>query len=55
MVCLRLTVGWGEASCAPAANSMIGDLVFRPKARPALSLFMLGLPTANALAFVLAA
>ena len=40
----RLGVGVGEASCAPAANSLIGDL-FPPAQRArALSIFMLGLP-----------
>jgi MFS family permease len=40
----RLGVGVGEASCAPAANSLIGDL-FPPRKRAvALSIFMLGLP-----------
>jgi MFS family permease len=40
----RLGVGVGEASCAPAANSLIGDL-FPPHQRArALSIFMLGLP-----------
>jgi MFS family permease len=40
----RLGVGIGEASCAPAANSLIGDL-FPPHQRArALSIFMLGLP-----------
>jgi len=40
----RLGVGVGEASCAPAANSLIGDL-YPPKKRSlALSVFMLGLP-----------
>jgi MFS family permease len=40
----RLGVGVGEASCAPAGNSLIGD--FFPTARRsfALSVFMLGLP-----------
>ncbi|HEV3138501.1 MAG TPA: MFS transporter [Pirellulales bacterium] len=52
MACLRLSVGVGEASCAPAANSMIGDL-FPAKTRArALSLFMLGLPIGNALAYI---
>jgi MFS family permease len=37
-------VGVGEASCAPAANSLIGDFyVARVRAR-AISVFMLGLP-----------
>jgi len=40
----RLGVGIGEAACAPAANSLIGDL-FPPQQRArALSIFMLGLP-----------
>jgi MFS family permease len=40
----RLGVGIGEAACAPAANSLIGDL-FPPNQRArALSVFMLGLP-----------
>ncbi|MEP7270786.1 MAG: MFS transporter [Acidobacteriota bacterium] len=40
----RLGVGVGEASCAPAANSLIGDL-FPPHRRArAISVFMLGLP-----------
>jgi MFS family permease len=48
---VRLGVGVGEATCAPAANSLIGDLF--PKARRAwaLSVFMLGLPIGNALAY----
>src|SRR5687767_8620745 len=41
---LRLGVGVGEASCAPAATSLIGDL-FPPERRGrALAVFMLGLP-----------
>jgi len=41
---MRLGVGVGEASCAPAANSLIGDL-FPPHRRArAISFFMLGLP-----------
>jgi MFS family permease len=48
---LRLGVGVGEASCAPAATSLIGDL-FPAKARAkALSIFMLGLPVGVALSF----
>lgn len=48
MAFLRLTVGVGEATCAPAANSLIGDL-FPPATRArAMSLFMLGLPLGNA-------
>lgn len=40
----RLGVGIGEASCAPAANSMIGDLFPARRRALALSLFMMGLP-----------
>jgi MFS family permease len=49
----RLGVGVGEASCAPAANSLIGDL-YGPKQRSrALSLFMLGLPVGMFLSFLI--
>src|SRR5213075_82404 len=40
----RLGVGVGEASCAPAATSLIGDLFPAAKRGKALSIFMLGLP-----------
>lgn len=44
MFVLRLGVGIGEATCAPAASSLIGDL-FPPTSRArAMSFFMLGLP-----------
>lgn len=47
----RLGVGVGEASCAPAASSLIGDL-FPAKGRGrAMSVFMLGLPVGVALSF----
>lgn len=53
MVVLRLSVGVGEASCAPAANSLIGDLFpARTRAR-AMSIFMLGLPLGNAAALAI--
>ncbi|HLJ96125.1 MAG TPA: MFS transporter [Gemmataceae bacterium] len=49
---MRLGVGVGEASCAPAANSLIGDL-FPPQRRAwALSVFMFGLPLGLGLSFV---
>lgn len=41
---LRLGVGVGEASCAPASSSLIGDLFPPSKRARALSVFMLGLP-----------
>jgi MFS family permease len=40
----RLGVGVGEATCAPAANSLIGDLYPAGQRARALSLFTLGLP-----------
>jgi MFS family permease len=53
MVALRLSVGVGEATCAPAANSLIGDLFpARTRAR-AMSIFMLGLPLGNAAALLI--
>jgi MFS family permease len=48
MVVLRLTVGIGEASCAPASNSLIGDLFPAATRARAMSIFMLGLPLGNA-------
>ncbi len=48
---LRLGVGVGEASCAPAATSLIGDLFPPDKRARALSIFMLGLPVGLALSF----
>lgn len=43
----RLGVGIGEASCAPASSSLIGDLFPAEKRARAFSLFMLGLPLGN--------
>ena len=40
----RLGVGVGEAGCAPAANSLIGDMFPPNKRARAISVFMLGLP-----------
>jgi MFS family permease len=49
----RVGVGVGEASCSPAANSLIGDL-FPPVQRArAISIFMLGLPIGIFLCFLL--
>ena len=47
----RLGVGGGEASCAPAATSLIGDLFPASRRARALSIFMLGLPVGIALSF----
>src|SRR5437870_6930399 len=44
LLVLRLGVGIGEASCAPAATSLIGDLVPAERRARALAVFMLGLP-----------
>jgi predicted MFS family arabinose efflux permease len=41
---LRLGVGVGEAACAPAATSLIGDLFPAERRGRALAIFMLGLP-----------
>ena len=41
---VRLGVGVGEASCAPAAISLIGDLYRTQHRARATSIFMLGLP-----------
>ncbi len=48
---LRLGVGVGEASCAPSATSLIGDLFPANWRARAMSLFMLGLPIGAALSF----
>jgi MFS family permease len=47
----RLGVGVGEASCAPAATSLIGDLFHATRRAKAISIFMLGLPVGVALSF----
>ncbi|MGA2779716.1 MAG: MFS transporter [Steroidobacteraceae bacterium] len=50
----RIGVGIGEATCAPAAQSLIGDL-FAPHQRArAMGVFMLGLPAGIFLAYLCA-
>jgi MFS family permease len=49
MFAFRLGVGVGEAACAPAANSLLGDLFPRERRARALAVFMLGLPLGLAL------
>ncbi len=50
---LRLGIGIGEAACAPACISMIGDQ-FRPSERArALSVYMFGLPLGIALSYLI--
>jgi predicted MFS family arabinose efflux permease len=48
---LRLGVGVGEASCAPAATSLIGDLFPAERRARALSIFMMGLPVGIAASY----
>ncbi len=49
----RLGVGVGEAGCAPAANSLIGDLFPAERRARAISVFMLGLPLGLAASYLL--
>jgi MFS family permease len=49
MFALRLGVGIGEATCAPTANSLLGDLFPRERRARALATFMIGLPLGLAL------
>ncbi len=50
---MRLGVGVGEATCAPAASSLIGDLFPSERRGKAMSIFMLGLPVGLALSFAI--
>jgi len=50
---MRLGVGVGEAVCAPAATSLIGDLYPPARRSRAMSMFMMGLPIGIALSFFL--
>jgi MFS family permease len=47
----RVGVGVGEAACAPAATSWLGDLFPPAKRSRVLALFMLGIPVGGALGF----
>jgi MFS family permease len=49
---VRLGVGVGEAACAPASASLIGDLFPAARRAKALSVFMIGLPLGVALSFL---
>jgi MFS family permease len=53
LLATRIGVGVGEAVCAPACQSLIGDLFPPEKRARALGIFMLGLPIGLALAFFL--
>src|SRR5690606_9690862 len=48
---IRMGIGIGEASYAPAANSLIGDMFPAHKRARAMGIFMLGLPLGLMLAF----
>jgi predicted MFS family arabinose efflux permease len=50
---LRLGVGVGEASCAPAGMSLIGDFYRTHHRARATAVFMLGLPLGNGLSFLI--
>ena len=54
MFATRLGVGLGEAACAPAGTSLIGDLYPAVRRARALSIFMLGLPIGVALSYLVA-
>jgi MFS family permease len=49
---VRLGVGSGEAACAPASASLIGDLFPASRRAKALAVFMLGLPLGIALSYL---
>ena len=50
---MRLGVGVGEAACAPAASSLIGDCFPAHQRAKAISVFMLGLPLGIALSYAI--
>jgi MFS family permease len=49
---VRLGVGVGEATCAPASTSLIGDLYPPQQRAKAMSVFMMGLPVGVALSYL---
>jgi MFS family permease len=49
---VRLGVGVGEATCAPASASLIGDLYPPQQRAKAMSIFMMGLPIGIALSYL---
>jgi MFS family permease len=49
----RLGVGVGEASCAPAATSLLGDLYPQDSRARSMAVFMLGLPIGLGLSFAI--
>lgn len=53
LIACRLGVGIGEASAAPAANSLIGDLFPPARRARAISVFMLGVPVGAGASFLI--
>lgn len=51
LLATRLGVGVGEATCAPAATSWIGDLVPAARRARAMALFMMAVPVGGFLSF----
>ncbi len=49
---VRLGVGVGEATCAPASASLIGDIYPPQERAKAMSVFMMGLPVGVALSYL---
>jgi len=49
---LRMGVGIGEATLAPAANSMLADSFPKKRLATALSVYSMGIPVGSALAFI---
>lgn len=49
---LRIGVGVGEATLAPAANSLLADSFPKEKLSTALSVYSMGIPIGSALAFI---
>jgi MFS family permease len=49
---LRMGVGVGEATLAPAANSMLADSFPKERLSTALSVYSMGIPVGSALAFI---
>ena len=50
---VRLAVGVGEATCAPASASLIGDLYPPHQRAKAMSVFMMGLPIGLSLSYLI--
>jgi len=53
LIALRLGAGVGEATCAPASTSLIGDFFRSGERGRAMSVFMLGLPVGLSLSYLI--